>query len=57
VIDLGPETGRNGGELIAAGTPEEIAACKSSHTGRFLGEAMGQSREQIRIISAKRSPA
>ena len=36
VIDLGPEGGHAGGEVVAAGTPEEIAACKASHTGRFL---------------------
>lgn len=36
VIDLGPEGGHNGGRLIACGTPEEVAACKASHTGRFL---------------------
>jgi excinuclease ABC subunit A len=40
VIDLGPEGGHNGGELIACGTPEEIAACKTSHTGRFLAELL-----------------
>src|SRR4051812_18962415 len=38
VIDLGPEGGHNGGQLIASGTPEEIAACKASYTGRFLAE-------------------
>jgi excinuclease ABC subunit A len=36
VIDLGPEGGHAGGEIVATGTPEEIAACKKSHTGRFL---------------------
>ncbi len=36
VLDLGPEGGHAGGELLAAGPPEEIAACKRSHTGRFL---------------------
>jgi len=36
VIDLGPEGGHNGGQLIASGTPEEIAACKASHTGKAL---------------------
>jgi excinuclease ABC subunit A len=40
VIDLGPEGGHNGGELIACGTPEEIAACTASHTGRFLAELL-----------------
>ena len=36
VIDLGPEGGHAGGEVVATGTPETIAACKESHTGRFL---------------------
>ncbi|MFY7848545.1 MAG: excinuclease ABC subunit UvrA [Bacteroidia bacterium] len=36
VIDLGPEGGSGGGEIMATGAPEEIAACESSHTGRFL---------------------
>jgi excinuclease ABC subunit A len=38
VIDLGPEGGHAGGEVVVKGTPEEIAACKRSHTGRFLKE-------------------
>jgi excinuclease ABC subunit A len=38
VIDLGPEGGHNGGRLIACGAPEQIAACKASHTGRFLAD-------------------
>ncbi len=36
VIDLGPEGGHSGGEVVVTGTPEEVAACKASHTGRFL---------------------
>jgi excinuclease ABC subunit A len=36
VIDLGPEGGHAGGEVVVTGTPEQIAACKASHTGRFL---------------------
>jgi excinuclease ABC subunit A len=40
VIDLGPDGGHNGGQLIACGTPEEVAACKASHTGRFLAEML-----------------
>ncbi|MCL1877653.1 MAG: excinuclease ABC subunit UvrA [Defluviitaleaceae bacterium] len=38
VIDLGPDGGENGGEIVAYGTPEEIAKCKNSHTGKFLAE-------------------
>jgi excinuclease ABC subunit A len=38
VIDLGPEGGHNGGQLVACGTPEEVAACQASYTGRFLAE-------------------
>lgn len=41
VIDLGPEGGHAGGEVIVSGTPEEIAACKASHTGRFLKPHLG----------------
>jgi excinuclease ABC subunit A len=36
VIDLGPEGGHAGGELVVAGPPEQVAACRSSHTGAFL---------------------
>lgn len=36
VIDLGPEGGDAGGEVVVAGTPEEVAACEASHTGQFL---------------------
>jgi excinuclease ABC subunit A len=40
VIDLGPEGGDAGGEVVVAGTPEEVAACEESHTGRFLKEVL-----------------
>ena len=36
IIDLGPEGGDKGGHIVVAGTPEEVAACPASHTGRFL---------------------
>ena len=36
VIDLGPEGGHAGGEVVVTGTPEDVARCKTSHTGRFL---------------------
>jgi excinuclease ABC subunit A len=38
LIDLGPEGGEEGGEVVATGTPEEVAAVEASHTGRFLAE-------------------
>jgi excinuclease ABC subunit A len=41
VIDLGPEGGDGGGEIVAAGPPEEIAMNPNSHTGQFLGEVLG----------------
>ncbi len=40
IIDLGPEGGDRGGEIVVAGTPEEVAACKRSHTGRFLAPVL-----------------
>jgi excinuclease ABC subunit A len=36
VLDMGPEGGSGGGELVAEGTPEQIAAVQASHTGEFL---------------------
>jgi excinuclease ABC subunit A len=36
VIDLGPEGGHAGGEIVVTGTPEDVVACKQSHTGAFL---------------------
>ena len=36
IVDLGPEGGSGGGEILIAGTPEEAAACERSHTARFL---------------------
>ena len=40
VIDLGPDGGSRGGELIAEGTPEQVAKVKRSHTGRYLALAL-----------------
>jgi excinuclease ABC subunit A len=42
VIDMGPEGGDGGGTLVAAGTPEDIAAHPQSHTGRYLGRTLKQ---------------
>ena len=42
IIDLGPEAGDEGGEVVAAGTPEEIAQVERSHTGKFLREVLAK---------------
>ena len=44
VVDLGPEGGHRGGQVIATGTPEEIAANPASHTGRFLAKLLPASK-------------
>ncbi|MDP4983371.1 excinuclease ABC subunit UvrA [Pseudoalteromonas tunicata] len=36
IVDLGPEGGAGGGEILVAGTPEDVAQCEASHTGRYL---------------------
>lgn len=36
IIDLGPEGGDGGGQIVCAGTPREVAACKKSYTGKYL---------------------
>ena len=41
LIDMGPEGGAGGGEIIAQGTPEQVAACEKSYTGQFLKEILG----------------
>ena len=40
VIDMGPEGGSGGGQIVAEGTPEQVATVKASHTGRFLAEIL-----------------
>lgn len=44
VIDLGPEAGDAGGEIVTEGTPEQVAKCRRSHTGRFLRPVLEASR-------------
>ena len=36
IIDLGPEGGDKGGNIVVTGTPEEVAACRKSYTGKYL---------------------
>jgi excinuclease ABC subunit A len=40
IIDLGPEGGDLGGNIVVAGTPEEVAKCKESYTAQFLAEKL-----------------
>jgi len=46
VVDLGPEGGDRGGQIIATGTPEQIARDKRSHTGRFLARVLPNSKRK-----------
>lgn len=44
IIDLGPEGGSGGGTIVVTGTPEQVAQCKDSYTGKFLGPVLEQTR-------------
>jgi len=58
LIDMGPEGGDEGGRLIAAGTPEQVAAEPESHTGSFLSELVSPGRApQRRTVRRRRLPA
>jgi excinuclease ABC subunit A len=46
IIDLGPEGGDKGGQVIATGTPEEIAAVPGSYTGQYLKKVLEKARRQ-----------
>ncbi len=53
IVDLGPEGGEAGGEVIAEGTPEQVAAVEESYTGRFLREALPARRGRGRLARAR----
>ena len=53
LVDLGPEGGEGGGEIVATGTPEEVAALAGSYTGRFLAELVEPAKPKRR--GAKRA--
>ena len=44
ILDLGPEGGDGGGRLVTQGTPEEVAACEGSYTGRYLGPVLARAQ-------------
>ena len=55
IVDLGPEGGDGGGQLVACGTPEEVAATKGSHTGSFLREILPQPKKKKKRSAARAS--
>ena len=60
LIDLGPEGGSGGGEVVAEGTPEDVARSESSHTGRFVAPLLAagaRRRAGLDLPSAPRRPA
>ena len=46
VIDLGPEGGNDGGEIVCTGTPEQIVQCKESFTGKYLAKIIHSQHEK-----------
>ena len=49
VIDLGPEGGKEGGQIVCCGTPEEIAQCKESYTGKYLAQIIESQHEKSKV--------
>ncbi|BDG45816.1 excinuclease ABC subunit UvrA [Parageobacillus sp. KH3-4] len=50
IIDLGPEGGEQGGQIVATGTPEEVAEAENSYTGRYLKPILQRDRERMRAL-------
>lgn len=48
IIDMGPEGGRRGGTVVVSGTPEDVAACPGSHTGRYLAPLLSGPQRRTR---------
>jgi excinuclease ABC subunit A len=53
IIDLGPEAGDDGGEVVAVGTPEEIARAEKSHTAKFLRQVFSKSLKPVHVIPSR----
>jgi excinuclease ABC subunit A len=51
VIDMGPEGGDGGGQVVATGTPEDIAAVAESYTGQYLARALAASQDRTKQVS------
>jgi excinuclease ABC subunit A len=54
VIDLGPEGGEQGGRIVVAGTPEQVAACDASYTGQVLRGVLGSARPEKSSAAPRR---
>ena len=50
IVDLGPEGGNGGGRIVVSGTPEKVAACEKSYTGRFLRPLLERDRERMAAL-------
>jgi excinuclease ABC subunit A len=55
IVDLGPEAGDDGGQVVGAGTPEQIAKIENSHTGKFLRNVLGGAHKASRTSSRRLS--
>src|SRR5437879_6860657 len=53
IVDLGPEAGDDGGEVVGVGTPEQIAKIENSHTGKFLQKLLSSARTASRPSSRR----
>ena len=53
IVDLGPEAGDAGGQVVASGTPEQIAKIDNSHTGTFLRSMLSKSRTPLQVILSR----
>src|SRR5437667_2693831 len=50
IVDLGPEAGNDGGEVVTVGTPEQVADVDNSYTGKFLAEILGSARSSRAVF-------
>jgi excinuclease ABC subunit A len=53
IIDLGPEGGDGGGEIVASGTPEDIVKAKRSYTGEFLKPVLARRSKRRHVEAAE----
>ncbi len=56
LIDIGPEAGDQGGKIVAAGTPEQVAKCEASHTGQFLKKALTGKHDTLKAAPLRPVP-